>query len=41
MGRHQPPGWGHQRRFIVALLGIAVLAFAIMTLVALLFPTQR
>lgn len=38
MGRHQPPGWGHQRRFIVALLGIAALAFATMALVAFLFP---
>jgi hypothetical protein len=41
MGRHQPPGWGHERRFIVALLGIAVLAFAVLALVALLFPESR
>jgi hypothetical protein len=38
MGRHQPPGWGQRRRFVVALLGIAALAFATMALVAFLFP---
>lgn len=41
MGRHQPPGWGHRRRFVVALLGIALLALAVMTLVALVFPESR
>ncbi len=38
MGRHQSPGWGHRRRFLVAFVGIVALAFAAMAIVALIFP---
>jgi hypothetical protein len=38
MGRHKPPGWGYQRRFLVAFVGIVALAFATMAVIALLFP---
>ena len=38
MGRHQSAGWGHRRRFLVALVGIAALAFATMAIVVFLFP---
>jgi hypothetical protein len=38
MGRHESPGWGHRRRFLVAVLGIVALGFAAMAVVALIFP---
>jgi hypothetical protein len=38
MAKHNPPGWGHRRRFLVALVGIVALAFVTMAVVALIFP---
>jgi hypothetical protein len=37
MGRHEPMGWGHRRRFVIALAGIAALAFAALAIVALIY----
>ena len=37
MGRHEPTGLGHRRRFFIAFAGIAVLAFAALSLVALIY----
>lgn len=38
MGRHQPRGWGHRRRFVVAFVGLVAIAFLTMAVVALLYP---
>jgi hypothetical protein len=37
MGRHKSTGLGYRRRFVIAIVAIAVLAFGVLALVALIY----